>query len=84
MIPCGTSVTDGIGEVVETPLHYRISDFENVCVFGSKFVNVSKSYRQLQAPIWPADKHFGLREAFHFAPCARRIGKVASVQIYFQ
>jgi hypothetical protein len=30
--------------------------------------------------VWPADKHITLEEAFHFAACAKRIGKVASLE----
>jgi len=70
--------TKGVGKFLDRPLHYRMSDWENVGVLESKFVNVKISLRQIQAPIWPADKYFDLREAFHFAACARRIGKVAT------
>ncbi|VEU42588.1 unnamed protein product [Pseudo-nitzschia multistriata] len=34
----------------------------------------------MTAPVWPADKHMSLDEAFHFAACAKRIGKVASIE----
>ena len=30
--------------------------------------------------MWPADKHITLEEAFHFAACAKRIGKLASIE----
>jgi hypothetical protein len=33
-----------------------------------------------QAPVWPKDKNFSLQEAFHFAACVRRIGKVATAE----
>jgi hypothetical protein len=30
--------------------------------------------------VWPADKHISLEEGFHFAACAKRIGKLASTE----
>jgi len=65
---------------LDTPFHYRIADFENVGLFGSKIATINpKQQQQLsRAPVWPADKHIDLKEAFHFAACARRIGKVAT------
>jgi len=42
----------------------------------SKFVKSRSCHTQ--APIWPADKHISPEEAFCFAACARRIGKLAT------
>lgn len=41
----------------------------------SKYAKPSINVR---APIWPADKQITLQEAFHFAACARRVGKMAT------
>jgi hypothetical protein len=70
--------TGGLDKALDTPLHYRMSDFENTNVLNSTFVKTNKSFHQLTAPVWPADKHFSIIEAFHFAACTRRIGKVAT------
>lgn len=58
--------TSGVGWSMETPLDYRMADFEN------------KGIVSLPCPQWPADKHLSLQESFHFAACARRIGKMAT------
>mmetsp|Transcript_31650 Transcript_31650/g.46946 ORF Transcript_31650/g.46946 Transcript_31650/m.46946 type:complete len:965 (-) Transcript_31650:147-3041(-) len=67
--------TKGVGWVMDTPWEYRMAEFENVCVqqhFRSMMVQ--------QAPVWPADKYMSLQECFHFAACARRIGKLATME----
>lgn len=38
---------------------------------------VAPSLMGKHAPTWPQDKHISLSEAFHFAACAKRIGKRA-------
>jgi len=70
------SSTKGIGWMMDAPLHYRMADWENVSVAGSQYASQSR----MTAPIWPADKHVSLDEAFHFAACAKRIGKLASIE----
>jgi hypothetical protein len=30
--------------------------------------------------VWPGDKHISLEEAFHFAACTKRLGKLASLE----
>ena len=37
-------------------------------------------YVSLMPPIWPKDKNISTDEAFHFAACVRRIGKVATAE----
>jgi hypothetical protein len=37
-------------------------------------------FSRTTSPVWPADKHISLEEAFHFAACVKRIGKVASIE----
>ena len=69
--------TKGLGTFGDEPLTYRMADLENVGVRESKYAKFP-SKMKLQAPVWPADKHIDLPEAFHFAACARRIGKVAT------
>eukprot|EP00978_Attheya_sp_CCMP212_P001013 scaffold2089_cov55-Attheya_sp.AAC.3 len=68
--------TKGIGWCTETPIEYRMADWENVGVNDSKYTPPQNS--RIQAPIWPSDKHISLQEAVHFAACARRIGKAAT------
>jgi hypothetical protein len=68
--------TKGIGWVTETPLQYRMAEWENVCVNESKYAS-SRSPIRTNAPVWPADKHVSVEEAFHFAACCKRIGKIA-------
>jgi len=60
--------TKGVGWSIETPLDYRMADFE------------SKGIPSMPYPQWPADKHLTLQESFHFAACARRIGKMATLE----
>jgi len=66
----------GVGWILDAPLEYRMADWENVGVNDSKFVKSRSCHTQ--APIWPADKHISPEEAFCFAACARRIGKLAT------
>jgi hypothetical protein len=55
-----------------------MADWENVCVTDSRYVPLSVP--RTASPVWPADKHINLEEAFHFAACAKRIGKLASIE----
>lgn len=89
--------------MMEAPLEYRMSDWENVGVRGEKndlqccfsasmkkknslicccleSQYVQSTTLRLQPPEWPADKQLALRECFHFAACARRIGKLATME----
>jgi len=72
----GNIRTNEVGWILETPLHYRMADWENVCVTDSKYVS-GKRLGRIQPPVWPADKHISVEEAFHFAACCTRIGKLA-------
>jgi len=74
------SSTKGIGWIMEAPLQYRMADWENVCVTGSRYVSQPPFMARMTAPLWPSDKHISLDEAFHFAACAKRIGKLASIE----
>ena len=71
------NVTKGLGSLGDAPLTYRMADYEDVGVQASTFARFPSS-KQVQAPVWPTDKHIELSEAFHFAACVRRIGKVAT------
>mmetsp|Transcript_87929 Transcript_87929/g.179375 ORF Transcript_87929/g.179375 Transcript_87929/m.179375 type:complete len:963 (-) Transcript_87929:489-3377(-) len=73
------SSTKGIGWMMDAPLHYRMADWENVCVTDSRYVVQPRTTR-MTAPVWPADKHISINEAFHFAACSKRIGKLASIE----
>jgi pimeloyl-ACP methyl ester carboxylesterase len=69
------STTKGIGWVMEVPVEYRMADWENTCVLGSQYVAGAAVNRS--SPVWPQDKHVTVEEAFHFAACARRVGRYA-------
>jgi hypothetical protein len=71
----GIAATKGIGWVPETPLQYRMADWENCCVNDSRYVAPHSLFRA-QPPVWPRDKHVTFEEAFHFAACCKRIGKL--------
>jgi hypothetical protein len=73
----GVATTKGIGWVPETPLQYRMAEFENCCVNDPKHVSPTMLFRA-QPPVWPRDKHVSFEEAFHFAACCKRIGKFAT------
>mmetsp|Transcript_7486 Transcript_7486/g.11824 ORF Transcript_7486/g.11824 Transcript_7486/m.11824 type:complete len:611 (+) Transcript_7486:3-1835(+) len=73
-----SSTTKGVGWMMDAPLHYRMADWENVCVTDSRYVPLGVG--RMTAPVWPADKHISIEEAFHFAACAKRIGKLASIE----
>ena len=73
----GVATTKGIGWIPSTPLQYRMAEFENCCVNDSKHVSPTALFRA-QPPVWPQDKHVSFEEAFHFAACCKRIGKLAT------
>lgn len=72
----GVATTKGIGWMTEAPLQYRMADWENVCVTDSKYA--AGTLIRAQPPVWPTDRHVSLEEAFHFAACCKRIGKIAT------
>mmetsp|Transcript_11959 Transcript_11959/g.34579 ORF Transcript_11959/g.34579 Transcript_11959/m.34579 type:complete len:959 (+) Transcript_11959:329-3205(+) len=74
----GGITTKGVGWMLEAPVQYRMADWENVCVNDSRYA--PSTFGRTQSPVWPADKHITLEEAFHFAACVKRIGKMASMQ----
>lgn len=47
-------------------------------MIDSRFVKTTLA--RTTPPVWPADKHMSLEEGFHFAACAKRIGKLASIE----
>jgi hypothetical protein len=69
--------TKCLGTAGQVPLPYRMADYEDVGVLESRFARFPPSMRA-KIPSWPTDKHIDITEAFHFAACARRIGKVAT------
>jgi hypothetical protein len=71
------ATTKGIGWIPSTPLQYRMAEWENCCVNDSKHVSPATLFRA-QPPVWPRDKHVSFEEAFHFAACCKRIGKLAT------
>ena len=72
----GSMDTERVGWMSDTPLQYRMADWENACVTDSRYLPVGSLFRA-KPPVWPNDKHVSLEEAFHFAACCRRIGKMA-------
>mmetsp|Transcript_15225 Transcript_15225/g.37560 ORF Transcript_15225/g.37560 Transcript_15225/m.37560 type:complete len:974 (+) Transcript_15225:286-3207(+) len=74
----GSSSTRGVGWITAAPLHYRMADWENVCVTDSRYVPLGVA--RTTPPVWPSDKHISVEEGFHFAACAKRIGKLASIE----
>lgn len=72
----GIATTKGIGWIPETPLQYRMADWENCCVNDSRYLPANSLFRA-QPPVWPGDKHVSFEEAFHFAACCKRIAKFA-------
>lgn len=48
------------------------------CAFHLETKYATRASRRINAPVWPVDKHIATQEAFHFAACATRIGKVAT------
>ena len=86
-----TTTTNGVGWIRETPLRYRMAEFENSSVSDTSYCSQSRRLGgigdgcggpsvvvNVTAPIWPTDKHVRLEEAFHFAACCKRIGKLAT------
>ena len=73
----GVATTKGIGWIPSTPLQYRMAEWENCCVNDSKHISPTALFRA-QTPVWPRDKHISFEEAFHFAACCKRIGKLAT------
>lgn len=72
-----TLTTKNLSRFLETPLVYRMSDHEDVGVLQSSTVKTSR-YLNINSLIWPDTTHIELSQAFHFAACARRIGRVAT------
>ena len=68
--------TKNLGWAMEAPVEYRAADWENVGVRDSKLAPTTAAH--IQPPVWPTEKHITLRVGFHFAACARRIGKLAT------
>ena len=69
--------THGVGWVREAPLEYRMSDWEDSGAGKSRFVKCNGGL-PVNIPVWPNDRRLTERDCFHFAACARRIGKVAT------
>jgi hypothetical protein len=68
--------TRDIAWMSDPPLQYRMADWENVCVADSRYV-AGTSLLRPKPPTWPADRRITLDEAFHFAACCTRMGKLA-------
>ena len=69
-------MTNGIGWMMSAPMEYRMADLENVSVTNPAALTF-KAF-QVNPPTWPADKRITWKEAFHFAFCVKRIGKLAT------
>lgn len=73
------AITNGLGWVTEIPLHYRMAEYENVCVTESRFRHSPGIRLPQSAPAWPRDKYITVEEAIHFAACCKRIAKYAKL-----
>eukprot|EP00804_Cyclotella_cryptica_P024408 CCRYP_015867-RA/>CCRYP_015867-RA protein AED:0.16 eAED:0.18 QI:0/0/0.2/1/0.5/0.2/5/343/1127 len=65
-----------IGWMMSAPMEYLMADFENISVTDSSALTFQAF--QVSPPSWPADKRVTWKEAFHFAACVKRIGKLAT------
>ena len=72
----GIATTKGIGWIPETPLQYRMADWEDCCVNDSRYLPANTLFRAMP-PVWPTDRHVSFEETFHFAACCKRIAKFA-------
>ena len=73
--------TKNVGWMMSAPLEYRMADLDNVGVANSRVLacgNGNSYQRTKNPPTWPADKHVSWSEAYHFAACVKRIGKLAT------
>jgi len=68
--------TRSLGWAMNVPTEYLAADLEDVGVLQSR-ISPSTSVH-IQAPSWPTNVNVSKKEAFHFAACARRIGKLAT------
>lgn len=68
--------TKAIGYAMDAPVEYRVADWENVGVVESRLVPARSTL--IQPPKWPSDKHLTTHDGFHFAACAKRIGKLST------
>ena len=51
-----------------------------LCIESTESRHHPTTNARIQPPTWPKEKHLTLRELFHFAACARRIGKLATIK----
>lgn len=72
----GLSSTKGLAWIPETPLQYRMADFDNCCVNDTRYAP-TKSLFRANPPVWPNSRFISVEEAFHFAACCKRIAKAA-------
>jgi len=74
--------TKNVGWMMSAPLEYRMADLDNVGVANSRMGAAGGNgalFRRIKnPPTWPADKHVSWSEAYHFAACVKRIGKLAT------
>mmetsp|Transcript_4365 Transcript_4365/g.6292 ORF Transcript_4365/g.6292 Transcript_4365/m.6292 type:complete len:916 (+) Transcript_4365:298-3045(+) len=71
--------TKSVGWAMKAPTEYLTADWENVGVLESKISPSTTA--NIQSPSWPTDKYISEKHAFHFAACARRIGKMATSEL---
>jgi len=67
--------TKDLGRMTPDPLEYRMVDLDDV---GIGEARTMRGGGALTPPIWPADRHVSRTEAYHFAACVRRVGKLAT------
>jgi len=77
--------TRNVGWMMSVPLEYRLADLDNVGVANGRMetrcCGGGAAYPMMfkNPPTWPADKRVSWSEAYHFAACLKRIGKLATV-----
>lgn len=77
----GSNNIHTVGQIWQPPLPYRMAELDGISI--SELSKRSKSRNSgkeliVNAPVWPVDKHISMMQAFHFAACVTRIGKVAT------
>lgn len=71
--------TKSVGWAMKAPTEYLTADWEDVGVLESKISPSTAT--NIKIPSWPSDKYISEKHAFHFAACARRIGKMATSEL---
>ncbi|KAL9187363.1 hypothetical protein ACHAXT_001466 [Thalassiosira profunda] len=69
--------TKNVGWMMSPPVEIRLADVDNVSIANSRIAG--NGFQVKSPPTWPADKRLTWSEAYHFAACVKRIGKLATI-----